>query len=69
MGELKHLRATYNDIHDIIKNSAEKIAIFKPNLLVAIGSYLSSVSVITRLTDCVSGGGSVPYSISGANHL
>ncbi|KAG8220925.1 phosphoribosyltransferase-like protein [Butyriboletus roseoflavus] len=37
MDELEHLRATYNDIHNIIKTSADKIAAFKPNLLVAIG--------------------------------
>ncbi|KAF9221338.1 PRTase-like protein [Gyrodon lividus] len=37
MGEPEHLRATYNDIHNIIKASAEKIAQFKPNMLIAIG--------------------------------
>lgn len=47
MGELKHLRATYNDIHIIIKDSADKIAAFKPNLFVAIGLYLSSTRVTT----------------------
>lgn len=41
MGEIKHLHATYNDIHNIIKASAARIATFKPNLFVAIGSYLS----------------------------
>ncbi|KIJ20855.1 hypothetical protein PAXINDRAFT_165692 [Paxillus involutus ATCC 200175] len=37
MGEPEHIRATYNDIHNIIKASAEKIAQFKPNVLIAIG--------------------------------
>jgi len=35
--EPKHLRATYNDIHNIIKASADKIAPFKPNMIIAIG--------------------------------
>ncbi|KAG9312969.1 PRTase-like protein [Chiua virens] len=35
--EIKHLHATYNDIHKIIKDTADKIAVFKPTLLVAIG--------------------------------
>lgn len=39
MGEPDHLRATYNDIHNIIKASVDEIAAFKPNLFVAIGSY------------------------------
>ncbi|KZP11494.1 PRTase-like protein [Athelia psychrophila] len=33
----EHLRATYNDIHDLIKASAAKIAEFKPNMIIAIG--------------------------------
>jgi len=37
MAEPEHVRATYNDIHDLIKVSAEKIAEFKPNMLIAIG--------------------------------
>ncbi|KAF9245248.1 phosphoribosyltransferase-like protein [Melanogaster broomeanus] len=37
MGEPEHIRATYNDIHNIIRASAEKIAPFKPNMLIAIG--------------------------------
>ncbi|EGO22079.1 hypothetical protein SERLADRAFT_472396 [Serpula lacrymans var. lacrymans S7.9] len=37
MAEPKHVHATYNDIHNIIKVSAEKIAEFKPNMLIAIG--------------------------------
>jgi hypoxanthine phosphoribosyltransferase len=41
MGEPEHLRATYNDIHNLIKVSADKIAVFKPNLFVAIGLYFS----------------------------
>ncbi|KAG6381602.1 phosphoribosyltransferase-like protein [Boletus reticuloceps] len=37
MGELKHLHATYNDIHNLIKLSADDLATFKPDLFVAIG--------------------------------
>ena len=42
MGEIQHLRATYNDIHNLIRASADKIATFKPDLFVAIGSYFST---------------------------
>jgi hypoxanthine phosphoribosyltransferase len=38
MAEPEHLRVTYNEVHNIIKASAEKIAEFKPNLLIAIGA-------------------------------
>jgi hypothetical protein len=37
MAEPEHLRATYNEIHNLIKASALKIAEFKPNMLIAIG--------------------------------
>ncbi|KAF8449048.1 phosphoribosyltransferase-like protein [Boletus edulis BED1] len=37
MGELKHLHATYNDIHNLIKLSVDDLATFKPDLFVAIG--------------------------------
>jgi hypothetical protein len=40
--EPAHIRATYNDIHDLIKASAEKIAEFKPNIIIAIGVYNSA---------------------------
>lgn len=34
----QHVRATYNDIHDLIKASAAKIGPdFKPNMIIAIG--------------------------------
>jgi hypoxanthine phosphoribosyltransferase len=39
MAEPEHVRATYNDIHDLIKASATKIAEFKPNMIIAIGVY------------------------------
>lgn len=35
--EVEHLRVTYNDVHNIIKKSAEKINEFKPDLVIAIG--------------------------------
>ncbi|OBZ73770.1 putative mitochondrial carrier C8C9.12c [Grifola frondosa] len=34
--EPEHLRATYNDIHNLIRQSAKKIAEFKPDMLIAI---------------------------------
>ncbi|TDL23792.1 PRTase-like protein [Rickenella mellea] len=37
MSDPEHLRATYNDVHNIIRNSSDKIAEWKPNLLIAIG--------------------------------
>ncbi|GJE90980.1 phosphoribosyltransferase [Phanerochaete sordida] len=37
MSEPEHLRMTYNDIHKLIRASAEKIADFKPDMLIAIG--------------------------------
>jgi len=41
--EIEHVHATYNDIHNLIKVSADKLAAFKPNLFVAIGLYFSTV--------------------------
>lgn len=35
--EVEHFRLTYNDVHNIIKKSAEKINEFKPDLVIAIG--------------------------------
>lgn len=35
--EVEHFRVTYNDVHNIIKKSAEKINEFKPDLVIAIG--------------------------------
>jgi len=32
-----HLRATYNEIHKLIGESAKRIAEFKPSLFIAIG--------------------------------
>ncbi|KAG0709251.1 hypothetical protein DFH29DRAFT_887263 [Suillus ampliporus] len=38
MGEPEHVRATYNDIHNIIRGAAGKIASeFKPDMFIAIG--------------------------------
>ncbi|KAL4063113.1 phosphoribosyltransferase-like protein [Scleroderma yunnanense] len=38
MTEPEHVRATYNDVHNIIKASADRISEqFKPDLLIAIG--------------------------------
>ncbi|KAI0352300.1 PRTase-like protein [Trametes cingulata] len=35
--EPEHLRVTYNDVHNLIRDSAKKIAEFKPDMLIAIG--------------------------------
>ncbi|KAI0323827.1 PRTase-like protein [Cubamyces sp. BRFM 1775] len=35
--EPEHLRVTYNDVHNLIRESAKKIAEFKPDMLIAIG--------------------------------
>jgi len=35
--ELEHFRVTYNEVHNIIKRSAEQISEFKPDLVIAIG--------------------------------
>jgi len=43
MADVQHVGATYNDIHNIIKASATKIAEFKPNMLIAIGGGLVCV--------------------------
>jgi hypoxanthine phosphoribosyltransferase len=38
MGEREHLRVTYNDIHNIIRATADKIeSEFKPDMFIAIG--------------------------------
>ena len=38
MSEPEHFRTTYNDVHNLIKNAAPKIAEFKPDLFIAIGA-------------------------------
>ena len=39
MSEVQHIRVTYNDVHNIIKAASEKIADWKPDLLIAIGEF------------------------------
>ena len=39
MGEPEHFRVTYNEVHNLIRASAAKIADFKPDLLIAIGAF------------------------------
>lgn len=36
--EPEHFRVTYNDVHNLIRASAAKIAEFKPDMLIAIGA-------------------------------
>lgn len=42
-----HLRATYNEIHKLIRESAQRIADFKPNMFIAIG-HSEFLSPLTR---------------------
>ena len=44
MSEPEHLRMTYNEIHKLIRASAEKIAEFKPDTLIAIGESSRDMS-------------------------
>ncbi|KAI0343221.1 PRTase-like protein [Trametopsis cervina] len=37
MSEPQHFRVTYNEVHNLIRQSAQKIAEFKPDLFIAIG--------------------------------
>jgi hypothetical protein len=50
--EPQHFRVTYNEVHNLIKRSAEEISEFKPDIIVAIGtvsnSQLKSVAFLTR---------------------
>ena len=48
MGEPEHFRVTYNEVHNLIRASAAKIADFKPDLLIAIGASPSRDSSNTR---------------------
>lgn len=38
MAEIEHIRVTYNDVHNIIKETSKRIAEWKPNMLIAIGT-------------------------------
>ncbi|EIM86729.1 PRTase-like protein [Stereum hirsutum FP-91666 SS1] len=38
-----HTRVTYNDVHNLIKNSAKKIEEFKPDMFIAIGFFPARV--------------------------
>ena len=40
--EPEHFRVTYNDVHNLIRASAAKIAEFKPDLFIAIGTVYTS---------------------------
>ena len=35
--EVEHFRVTYNDVHKIIKRSAQEVNQFKPDVVIAIG--------------------------------
>lgn len=61
MAEIQHLRATYNDIHKLIQQSAVKIAEFKPDLFIAIGDFFFRFFYALILTK-ITGGGSVELS-------
>jgi len=40
--EPRHFRITYNQVHNLIKRSANEIAEFKPDVILAIGKTLIS---------------------------
>ena len=42
MSEPQHYRVTYNQVHNLIRDSAKKIAEFKPDLFIAIGTVYTS---------------------------
>jgi hypothetical protein len=47
MSEVRHLRVTYNDIHNLIRNATPNIATeFNPDLMIAIGErYIPSATI------------------------
>jgi hypothetical protein len=56
--ELRH--ATYNDIHNLIKDATKQIAEFKPELLIAIGMILPFIPLFASNHKQL-GGGSVNF--------
>ncbi|KAL7007217.1 hypothetical protein EMMF5_003056 [Cystobasidiomycetes sp. EMM_F5] len=61
-----HLRVTYNDIHKLIKNAAEKIKTeFRPDLFVAIGGGGFAPSRILRTFCKIQGGRNIPIQAIG----
>jgi hypothetical protein len=61
MPEPEHIRATYNDIHDLIKVSAGKIAEFRPNMIIAIGEYYSTRRTTIPYSEASGGGSVAPF--------
>jgi hypothetical protein len=49
--EPKHIRATYNEIHEIIKNSSAEIAQWKPDMIIAIGELTLSHHELLDIND------------------
>ncbi|KAI0821569.1 hypothetical protein BC629DRAFT_1579076 [Irpex lacteus] len=43
MSEPQHHRVTYNEVHNLIRDSAKKIADYKPDLFIAIGFFPARV--------------------------
>lgn len=67
MSEPQHFRVTYNEVHNLIRESAKKIAEFKPDLFIAIGQSTASAfssfcedlrSLYSRsfIRECIGGG-------------
>jgi hypoxanthine phosphoribosyltransferase len=46
--EPPHHSLTYNEVHNVIKRSAEEIAEFKPDLILAIGRDSIPISVVSN---------------------
>ena len=55
LSEPEHLRVTYNDVHNLIRESARKIEAFNPDIIIAIG--LSPVLRIPRNRKFIARGG------------
>lgn len=47
--EPDHFRVTYQDVHNLIRESARKIEAFKPDIIIAIGLSLSMACNIRRI--------------------
>ena len=52
--EPEHLRITYNEVHNLIRASAAKIAEWKPDMLIAIGVSSAGAFYRKRLNNSIS---------------
>jgi hypothetical protein len=54
MASPPHFAYTYNDVHNIIKSAAPKIAEFKPDMFIAIGEHQNVINFILGSANPVS---------------